>query len=124
MGQDEIKENLLFAVEAGADLNFGLRGPLFPGQRRQCVGDVGQHVEEVALLGINDLLHFRHLLFAETFLGQTLQQLGAGIGGAPEGAELGLILEELGNLPKSNSMNCCADMGVPSGCQKLVAIMC
>src|SRR6185437_13767783 len=34
------------------------------------------------------------------------------------------FLKNSGNLPNSNSMNCCADMGVPSGCQKLVHIMC
>ena len=30
------------------------------------------------------------------------------------------FLKNSGSLPKSSSMNCCADMGVPSGCQKVV----
>lgn len=29
-----------------------------------------------------------------------------------------------GNFPKRSSMNCCADMGVPSECQKVVLVMC
>ena len=34
------------------------------------------------------------------------------------------FLKNSGSLPNSISMNCCADIGVPSGCQKVVAIMC
>jgi len=33
-------------------------------------------------------------------------------------------LKNSGKVPNSISMNCCADIGVPSGCQKLVTIMC
>src|ERR1019366_795523 len=33
-------------------------------------------------------------------------------------------LKKSGSLPKSNSMNCWADIGVPSGCQNVVTIMC
>ena len=33
-------------------------------------------------------------------------------------------LKNSGSLPNSISMNCCADMGVPSGCQNVVHIMC
>src|ERR1035437_740101 len=33
-------------------------------------------------------------------------------------------LKNSGSLPNSISRNCCADIGVPSGCQKLVIIMC
>jgi len=29
-----------------------------------------------------------------------------------------------GSFPKSNSRNCCAGIGVPSGCQELVIILC
>src|SRR5271168_2144723 len=34
------------------------------------------------------------------------------------------FLKNSGNLPNSNSKNCWADMGVPSGCQNVVQIMC
>ena len=73
MRQHEIEEDLLLAVEVGADLDLGLRGPFLAGQRRQRVGDVRQHVEEVALFGVDDLLHLRHLIPAEAFFGQALQ---------------------------------------------------
>jgi serine/threonine protein kinase len=33
-------------------------------------------------------------------------------------------LKNTGSSPNSDSMNCCADMGVPSGCQKAVLTMC
>src|SRR5712664_193209 len=34
------------------------------------------------------------------------------------------FLKNSGSLPKSSSMNCCADMGVPFGCQNVVDTMC
>src|SRR3546814_20668630 len=34
------------------------------------------------------------------------------------------LLKNSGNFPNSISMNCCAVIGVPSGCQKVVIIMC
>src|SRR6185312_13591662 len=33
-------------------------------------------------------------------------------------------LKKSGNLPNSDSINCCADIGVPSGCQNEVATIC
>jgi hypothetical protein len=33
-------------------------------------------------------------------------------------------LKKSGSFPKSISMNCLADIGVPSGCQNVVQIMC
>ena len=56
---------------------------------------MGQHVEQVALLGVDDPLHLGQLLAAEAFLGQALQELGARVGRAPEGAQFGFVLEEL-----------------------------
>ena len=34
------------------------------------------------------------------------------------------LWKKSGSLPKSSSMNCCALIGVPSGCQNVVSIMC
>ena len=34
------------------------------------------------------------------------------------------LRKKSGRLPKSISINCCADIGVPSGCQNVVAVMC
>jgi len=34
------------------------------------------------------------------------------------------FLKNSGNLPNNSSINCCADIGVPSGCQNVVIIMC
>ena len=34
------------------------------------------------------------------------------------------LLKNSGSLPNSSSMNCCAEIGVPSGCQNVVLTMC
>src|SRR5947209_2666978 len=34
------------------------------------------------------------------------------------------FLKNSGSSPNSDSINCCADIGVPSGCQNAVDIMC
>ena len=86
-----------------ADDDLGLGGPFLAGERRQGVGHVGQHVEEVALLGVDDLLHLGQLVAAEALLGEALQQLPARVRRAPEGAQLGLVLEELGQLAEEQS---------------------
>lgn len=48
-----------------------------------------QHVKQVAPLGADDLLHLGHLLTAEAFIRQSLEELGARIGSAPEGTRIG-----------------------------------
>ena len=63
---------------------------------------MGQHVEEVALLGIDDLLHLGQLVAAKAFLGESLQKLLARVGDAPNGAEFGFVFEELGQLAEEH----------------------
>ena len=70
--QHEIEKGLLPAVEVGADLHPGLLRPLLARERRKSIGDVSQHVEEVAIFGIDDPLHFGHLLVAKAFLREAL----------------------------------------------------
>ena len=100
--QHEVEEDLLLAVEVGADDHLGLCSALLAGERREGVGDMGQHVEEVALLGVDDLLHLGQLLAAEAFLGEPLQELRPRVGRAPERAQFGLVLEELGQLAEEH----------------------
>ncbi len=82
---------------------FGAGGALFAGKRGQGVGDVGQNVEQIALFGVDDFLHLRHLIVAETFLGQAFQEFSARVGGAPERAEFGFVFEKLGELAEEQS---------------------
>ena len=63
---------------------------------------MGQHVEEVALLGVDDLLHLGQLVAAEALLGQPCKQLLARVGRAPDGAQLGFVLEELRQLAEEH----------------------
>src|SRR5471032_3038937 len=78
---------------AHSDLGHG--GTVLTGERRQGVGDMRQHVEEVALLGVDYFFHLGHLVSPEAFFGQPLHKFGACIGSAPEGTQLGFVLEEL-----------------------------
>jgi hypothetical protein len=57
---------------------------------------VGEHVEQVTVLCINNPLHLGELVVAEAFLGQALQQFLACVRGAPDGAQFCLVLEEVG----------------------------
>ena len=83
-------------------IDLGLGGPLLAGERRQRIGDVGQHVEEVALLGVDDLLHLGQLLPPKPFSASPCKQLLARVRRAPEGAQFGLVLEELGQLAEEH----------------------
>ena len=58
MGQDEVQEGLLLTVEARSDGQLRPASALFAGERRQSVRNVREHVKEVALLGVDDALHF------------------------------------------------------------------
>ena len=81
--QDEIEEDLLLAVEVRGDLHLGLARTLFPTEGWQGVGDVGENVEEIAFLGVDDLLHLGQLVGTEAFFSEPMQQLGSGVGRAP-----------------------------------------
>src|SRR5688572_10394233 len=59
MGKDKIEKHLLLAGEMRADLDLRFDRPLFAREWRKRIRDVRQHVEQIALLGINQLLHRR-----------------------------------------------------------------
>jgi hypothetical protein len=42
-------------------------------QVRTDVGNVGEHVEKVALFGVDDALHFGQLVVPKALFGETLQ---------------------------------------------------
>ena len=102
MLEDEIEEALLLGVETGRDVNLRIRSSDFSGDSRQGVGNMGQHIEEVALLGVDDFLHLGELVVAEAFFGKSLQQFSARVGGAPDGTEFGFVLEELGKFAEKH----------------------
>ena len=101
-------------------LTLAAGGPFLAGQRRQGVGHVGQHVEQVALLGVDDLLHLGQLVAAEALLGSPCKSFARVSGALQRARSSASSLKNSGSLPNSISMNCCADIGVPSGCQKVV----
>ena len=95
MSQDEVKEGLLPVVEFGMNVNACVCGSDFAGDRREGVGDVGEDVEEVAFVGVDDALHFRELIVAEAFGGEGFEEFGSGVRGAPDGSQFGFVVEEL-----------------------------
>jgi hypothetical protein len=61
-----------------------------------------QHVEGIAFLSFNDLLHLRELIAAKTLLCETFQQFLARIRSAPDRAKLRLVIEEIRQLPEQH----------------------
>jgi len=94
LGEDKGEERLLFGGEFLVDEGGGVAGAVFAGFGRDGVGDVGEDVEEIAVFGVDDLLHFEHLIAGETPAGEAFEEFGAGGGIAPEGAEFVFVLEE------------------------------
>ncbi len=84
---------------------LALAAPLLARQRGQGVGDVGEHIEEVALFRVDNFLHLGEMRAADALLRQTLQQLLARVRGAPQPAEFRFVLEEIGQLAESISMS-------------------
>jgi hypothetical protein len=73
MREHEIKENLLLGVQVRTGDPFRLGRPFFTAQRRERIGNMRQHVEQIALFRIDDLLHLGQLFPAKAFLGESRQ---------------------------------------------------
>lgn len=56
---------------------------------------MGENIEQIAVLRLDDLLHLSHLRAAEAFFGEALQQLRTRVGRAPQFAQFGFAFEEL-----------------------------
>lgn len=65
VGENKAQEDLLFTAEAHADLHLCLYSVLLTGDRGH---GVGQHAEEITVLGVVDLLYLCHLLIVESCL--------------------------------------------------------
>jgi hypothetical protein len=84
VSKHEVQKRLLLAVEVGADDGFSPAGPFFAVKWRQSVSNVREHVEEIALLGVDYLLHLAQLFMAKALLGKALEKLFPRIGDAPQ----------------------------------------
>ncbi len=102
LGEDEVDEDLLFVVEVDGDAGLGAGGAFLSGEGGKGVGDVGEDVEEIGFFGVDDLLHFRELVVAEAFFGEAFEEFFAGVGGAPERAELFFAGEEFGEVAEEH----------------------
>ena len=61
-----------------------------------------QHVKQVAFLGVNDFLHLGQLVVAETFFGQSLQELGPRVRRTPQLRKFFFVMEKVGQLAKKH----------------------
>ena len=95
MSQDKVEERSLLVVEFGMDVNAGVCCSDFASDSGERVGHVGQYVEEVAFVGVDDALHFGELIVAEAFGGEGFEEFGSCVGGAPDGSQFGFVVEEL-----------------------------
>src|SRR6266436_2955122 len=98
MGKDKFQERLLLPTELFADGNLCPSCAFFPCEWRQSVGNISQHIEEVAFLSADDLLHFGKLFMPEALLSKAVHELLSGIRNAPQCAQFSLILEKLRQL--------------------------
>src|SRR5437773_11912541 len=95
MSQHEFQKSSLLARKMPVDRRPCTSRAFFARERRQSVGDISKHIEDVALLRIDDLLHFRKLIVPKALLSQPLQQFLPSIRDAPEITQLPFVLKEL-----------------------------
>jgi len=69
--QHEPEKRALFAVELRADRATRIRRPFLARQGRERVCNMGENVKEIAVLRVEDLLHFGKLLATEALLGES-----------------------------------------------------
>src|SRR3546814_3836308 len=74
MLQDEFQEHPLLGIERGLNLHRRASGTRFPCHRRLGIRDVREHVEQIAVLGVDDRLHFGQLLVTETLFGERSEE--------------------------------------------------
>jgi hypothetical protein len=124
MLQHEVEERLLGAGEARVDDELRPCPALLARERRDRVAEIGEHLDQVAVLGVDDGLHLGELRLAEASVGESGDQACAGVGQAQSLRSSSSSLTNSDSRPNSASINCWADIGVPSGCQKEVTVLC
>ena len=73
MLKHEIKESLLLGVEVRVDIDLRLGRADLTRERDLRIRDMGKQVEKIAVLGIDDLLHFGKLFSSEPRRSESLQ---------------------------------------------------
>src|SRR6185503_1054539 len=66
------------------------------------IRNMGEHIKQITLLRINDLLHLGHLLFTKSLFGQPLQKLSTRLRDTPQRAQFILVLKEFRQLSKED----------------------
>ena len=95
MVQHEIEELLLGAAVLGEDAGFAGGDAISPTYRLCSVGDVGQHVIEIAVFSINKAADFGELLVAIAAFGESFEEGLTGVGLTPKLAQFGFVFEQL-----------------------------
>ena len=74
LGEDEVEEGLLFGAEGFVDFGASQFGTLTARDGRGFESDVGEDVKEVAVFGVDDLLHLSELVVAESFFSEASEK--------------------------------------------------
>ncbi len=90
------------ALKRVADRHLGPRSALFARQRRQRVRDMRQHVEEIAFLGVDDLLHLGQLLCAKALFREPCKSFFRVSGALHSARSSASSLKNSGSLPNSS----------------------
>jgi len=93
VSKHEVQKGLLPAVKVAADDYLGSRGPFLAVEGRQSIGNVRKHIEEIALLGVDNPLHLAQLFMAETLLRKALKKLLSRIAGKSDAEVHDLVVK-------------------------------
>jgi hypothetical protein len=98
MGQDKVEERLLLTCELRIDNRLCLGRTLLPRQRRRSLSHVRQYIEQVALFGVDDLLHLMEPIWTKSLFCQPVHKELSGVRQAPKDTKFCFVLEEIGQL--------------------------
>ena len=84
MGQDKVEELLLFVRIVLEHAGLAGSYSFFPCDRGVIECDIGEDIEEIALVGINQAADLFQLVTTESFFLKASQEFLTGIGSAPE----------------------------------------
>ena len=107
LGEHEIDKTALLVINIMRQCVPGVIGARRARQRRPRPGHVGEHIEQIAVFGLDEFLHLRQRLAAEALLGQSIQQCLTRRRIAPEFTQVRFVAEEVRQHPEQALKELC-----------------
>ena len=106
--EDKIQELLLFFGIVSEDSGAVGLYPLFPADGNMCKSDIGQHIVQITLLGIDHASDLCKLAPAITPFRKTFNEPFAGIWTAPQPSQFVFVFEKFGQVTEQslNKLSC------------------